>query len=90
MAANLILFSSVSCIVVLVEGLGDIRCGKTSMLALHHNLITLALAVEMEQVPDLPLRPGPDEKLALNMLNTRYHQGSNFGKALKLVGYTKL
>ena len=58
------------------------------MLALHHNLITLA--VEMEQVPDLPQRTVPEEKLALNMLNTRYHLGSNFGKARELVGYTKL
>ena len=56
--------------------------------------------IELERVTDPARRPGPEEKLESNKLNTRHYLGSNFGiarelfgrldKASKIVGYTRL
>ena len=41
--------------------------------------------LELERVPDPAQRPGPEEKLAVNKLNTRYYPGPNLIQAHELL-----
>ena len=45
--------------------------------------------LELERVPDLALKPGPEEKLGLNKLNTQYYLSSHFGEACKFLEGTR-
>ena len=56
--------------------------------------------IELELVADQARRPGPEEKLTVNKISTRYYPGSNLnktrelfvrlGRAQKKVGFTRL
>ena len=61
-------------------GASEIRSGPPE------NISQVILKLELERVPDPAGRTGPEDKVTLNKLETRYYPGSNLGKASKLSG----